>query len=100
MRTFAALASTIVLVASLTNSCSSSPGVGTSCKTDSDCGSFTCYCVFGDPKVPNNYVPGVCSERCSSKADCAHLGSNMSCAKDMCTGINVCLPNFSGDELP
>jgi hypothetical protein len=99
MKTLCALA--VVFVAVLTVTCGGGgPGVGDSCGSDKDCGSLQCYCVSGQPGDKNGYIPGVCSERCSSKAACAHLGSNMSCAEDFCSGINVCLAGYSGSELP
>lgn len=58
-----------------------------------DCGSLQCFCIRGT-------VPGVCSRSCMKQADCASLGDDMSCAKDFCTGANVCLQGFSGEKLP
>lgn len=86
-----------------TSSCSDGPAVGSDCAADGDCGGsgLKCFCVHGAPDGgPNGYVPGTCSEPCTSAADCAHLGSDMSCAKDLCTGVNVCLQNYSGPTLP
>jgi hypothetical protein len=59
-----------------------------------DCGTLTCLCAVGAS------YPGVCSETCRSKADCASLGDDVSCAKDKCTGTSVCLRGYKGEELP
>lgn len=81
------------------SSSSSSVDVGSDCFAPdagmgpTDCGSFQCLCIRGS-------VPGVCSQTCTKAADCASLGDDMSCAKDFCTGVNLCLQGYSGDKLP
>ena len=78
----------------------STEDVGTSCfaadagMEPTDCGSLKCLCTARDP------APGVCSQACSKRSDCDALGEGMSCAKDFCTGVNVCLRGYSGPELP
>jgi len=90
-----------VSLGGMSTACGGDPPVGSDCQTDKDCGSaLKCFCVMGTPGGPNGYVPGKCSVECASKADCAHLGPDMSCAADLCTGVNVCLENYSGPTLP
>lgn len=83
------------------SSSSSSVDVGSDCFSAdadagtkaTDCGSLECLC-------PRDPVPGVCSQACSKQADCAPLGDDMSCAKDFCAGVNVCLQGYSGPKVP
>lgn len=77
----------------------SSVDVGSDCTTAdagvpaSDCGSLQCLC-------PVDTIPGVCSRTCTKAADCASLGDDMSCAKDFCTGVSLCLQGYTGPKLP
>src|SRR5581483_1313502 len=94
---FARVAAVLVCVGFvLAVSCGGDPGIGASCMADKECGARRCLCIRGGGDGGGTgSIPGVCSVTCNSGADCAKLGSNMSCAKDFCTGVNLCLQNYS-----
>lgn len=77
----------------------SSAEVGSDCFTAdagteaTDCGELKCLC-------PSDAIPGVCSKTCSKGSDCDALGDDMSCAKDFCPGVNLCLQGYSGPTVP
>ena len=83
MRRFLVL-SLLALTTSLTFACGGDPEPGSDCKTKSDCGALECFCAVDE-------IPGVCSESCTSDADCKKVGDGLTCSMDFCTGVNVCL---------
>jgi hypothetical protein len=75
--------------------------IGTSCFANDACGTMQCLCVRGSADAGSGAIPGVCSTTCTSTADCtAKYGSSASCAKDFCTGVNLCLNGYSGPTVP
>ena len=52
--------------------CGTDPEPGTSCSSDDDCASLTCFCRQ-DP------VPGTCSKSCTADTDCAQFGDAYTC---------------------